>query len=189
MAIVAWRSAAPTVRWRLFLHALDLVLFSAFVYLTEGPASPFFLYFIFSLFCATLRFSWRGILATGIAATAIYGAMAIVASLRDPSFDVGRVLIRETYLGVIAAFLVYFGATTSHSRTSPAGSCWRRSSSISSCSRSVTRRARKSGCGSRVSCTTASSSPSAASDCACRRWRRSSRKIRSRPSGSPRCSA
>lgn len=109
-ALVAWRSPVPRARWRLFSHALDLVLFSVFVYLTEGPASPFFLYFIFSLFCATLRFSARGILATGVAAMGVYGAMALVASLGDPEFEVSRVLIREAYLGVIAALLVYLGA-------------------------------------------------------------------------------
>lgn len=108
LAVLAWRATIPPERrWRLFLHALDLVLFSVFVYLTEGPASPFFLYFIFSMFCATLRFSWRGILATGIAAMSIYGAMAAVASLED--FEMSRVLIRETYLAVIAALLVYLG--------------------------------------------------------------------------------
>ena len=106
---VAWRSPVLRARWRLFSHALDLVLFSVFVYLTEGPASPFFLYFVFSLFCATLRFSARGILATGVAAMGIYGVMAAVASFGDPAFEIGRVLIREAYLGVIAALLVYLG--------------------------------------------------------------------------------
>lgn len=110
LAIVAWRSTTlMPARGRLFLHALDLVLFSVFVFLTEGPASPFFLYFIFSLFCATLRFSWRGILATGLAEMTIYGTVAIFAYLRDPSFETSRVLVREAYLAVIAALLVYLG--------------------------------------------------------------------------------
>jgi signal transduction histidine kinase len=107
---VAWRSPVPRARTRLISHALDLVLFSVFVYLTEGPASPFFLYFIFSLFCATLRFSARGILATGVVAMGIYGVMAAAASFQDPAFEIGRVLIRQAYLGVIAALLVYLGA-------------------------------------------------------------------------------
>ena len=47
-AAVAWRSDVPSARWRLVSHALDLLLFTVFVYLTEGPASPFFLYFVFS---------------------------------------------------------------------------------------------------------------------------------------------
>lgn len=110
IAIIAWRSPVPPARWRLLSHALDLVLFTIFVYLTEGPASPFFLYFVFSLFCATLRFSARGILATGLTAMGIYGGMAFIAAGGDPHFEISRVLIRETYLGVIAALLVYLGA-------------------------------------------------------------------------------
>ena len=109
MALVAWRAAVPSSRWRLISHSIDLVLFSLFVYLTEGPASPFFLYFVFSLFCATLRFSWRGILATAVAAIAIYGGMAVLASYRDPDFAASRPVIRVAYLAVIAALLVYLG--------------------------------------------------------------------------------
>lgn len=114
---VAWRSPVPSARWRLVSHALDLVLFSVFVYLTEGPASPFFLYFVFSLFCATLRFSWRGILGTGVAAMAIYGAMAVLASYGDPGFDASRAVIRVAYLSVIAALLVYLGIYQQQLRT------------------------------------------------------------------------
>lgn len=103
--VYAWRSSVPSRRWRLLSHAADLVLFSVFISLTEGPASPFFLYFVFSLFCATLRFSWRGILATGAAAAVIYGGLAFL----TPHAEASRVLIREVYLAVIAALLVYLG--------------------------------------------------------------------------------
>jgi signal transduction histidine kinase len=116
-AAVAWRSPVPSAQWRLASHALDLLLFSIFVYLTEGPASPFFLYFVFSLFCATLRFSWRGILATGIAAMFVYGAMAVVASYTDPQFEASRAVTRVAYLGVIAALLVYLGVYQQQLRT------------------------------------------------------------------------
>jgi signal transduction histidine kinase len=116
-AAAAWRSAVPSARWRLVSHALDLLLFTVFVYLTEGPASPFFLYFVFSLFCATLRFSWRGILATGIAAMAIYGVMAVLASYTDPQFEATRAGIRIAYLGVLAALLVYLGLYQQQLRT------------------------------------------------------------------------
>ena len=108
VAVMTWRSALPSKRSRLFSHALDLILFSVFVFLTEGPASPFFLYFVFSLFCATLRFSWRGILATAAAAIGIYAAMAAITQ-GTSAFEPSRFLIREVYLGVIAALLVYLG--------------------------------------------------------------------------------
>jgi hypothetical protein len=116
-AVIAWRSRVPSTRWRLLSHGLDLVLFTIFVYLTEGPASPFFLYFVFALFCATVRFSWRGILATGLAAIAIYTTMAIFAWYSDPAFEISRVVIRVTYLGVLAALLVYLGIYQQQLRT------------------------------------------------------------------------
>ncbi|HXG59331.1 MAG TPA: histidine kinase [Thermoanaerobaculia bacterium] len=108
---VTWTTPVPSRQWRLVSHVTDLGLFTFFIYLTEGPASPFFLYFTFSLFCATLRFTWRGIVLTGVSAMAIYGAMAILASVADPNFhDTSRVLIREVYLMVIAALLAHLGA-------------------------------------------------------------------------------
>ncbi|HVS31082.1 MAG TPA: sensor histidine kinase [Thermoanaerobaculia bacterium] len=108
IAVMTWRSTLASRRWRLVSHILDLVLFSIFVFLTEGPASPFFLYFVFSLFCATLRFSWRGILATAVAAIAVYTAMAAVTQ-GTAAFAPSRFLMREVYLGVTAALLVYLG--------------------------------------------------------------------------------
>lgn len=120
MAGVAWRLAVPSRTWTLASHAADLVLFSVFISLTEGPASPFFLYFVFSLFCATLRFPWRGILATGLAAMAVYGVLAVI-SQDDPQFDPSRVLIRESYLAVIAALLVYLGVYQQRLRLELAG--------------------------------------------------------------------
>jgi signal transduction histidine kinase len=116
-AAVAWRSAVPSASWRRMSHVLDLLLFTVFVYLTEGPASPFFLYFVFSLFCATLRFSWRGILATGFAAMAIYAVMAVLSSYTDPQFEASRAMIRVAYLGVITALLVYLGVYQQQLRT------------------------------------------------------------------------
>lgn len=108
-AVFAMRSAVPSARMRLLSHVSDLVIFSIFVYLTEGPASPFFLYFVFSLFCATLRFSWRGVLATGLTALAIYSLMALMASVGDSEGLASRVLIRLAYLAVTAALLIYLG--------------------------------------------------------------------------------
>ena len=42
----------------LVTHISDVVVFSVFQYLTLGPSSPFFVYFIFSLFCGAIR--WGG---------------------------------------------------------------------------------------------------------------------------------
>ena len=103
------RSRTQSRRAQIVFHAVDLILFSIFVYLSEGPSSPFFLYFVFSLFCATLRFSWRGILLTGLTAMISYGTLALVVARHDPDFEASRIVVREAYLGVIAALLLYLG--------------------------------------------------------------------------------
>lgn len=43
--LLTWRSSAQSAISRLASHGIDLVLFSVFVYLSEGPSSPFFLSF------------------------------------------------------------------------------------------------------------------------------------------------
>src|SRR2546426_5008927 len=62
LALLAWHSDVLLVRLRLFTHVVDLTLFSLFMYFTEAPSSPFFVYFVFSLVGATLRWQWHGVL-------------------------------------------------------------------------------------------------------------------------------
>ena len=65
LATVTWnRSAAG--RLPLVTHVVDIVLFTAFQFISLGPSSPFFVYFIFSLFCGALRWQWRGTLGTAL---------------------------------------------------------------------------------------------------------------------------
>src|SRR5437773_403162 len=53
-------------------HVVDILLFSVFQYLTLGPSSPFFIYFIFSMFCGAIRWGWQGALVTSGIVTAAY---------------------------------------------------------------------------------------------------------------------
>lgn len=108
-ALVSMRRPLLSNRARVISHVFDLVLFSAFIVLTEGPVSPFFLYFVFSVFCATLRFDRRGLIATAVAALAIYIAIGAWGSLvvGAPEFDYDRFVIRCAYLTVLAALLFY----------------------------------------------------------------------------------
>src|SRR5438093_10074441 len=64
LALVAWFAYARVLRFGLLTHALDLALFSLFVYLSEVPASPFLLYFSLPLWlgtwlCPALWDIWR----------------------------------------------------------------------------------------------------------------------------------
>ena len=58
LAAVMWRR--PSTGWLpVATHVADILAFSVFQYLTLGPSSPFFTYFIFSLFCGAVRWGWR----------------------------------------------------------------------------------------------------------------------------------
>lgn len=81
----------------LITHAIDIVLFAVFQYLTTGPSSPFFVYFIFSLFCGAMRWGWRGTLATaGVVMAAFLGtAMSMNLMIGAVDFEVNRFIIRD----------------------------------------------------------------------------------------------
>jgi signal transduction histidine kinase len=122
VAFLVWRSDTPLGRWGASMHVLDVVVFSLIMYFTENPTSPFFLYFVFLLLVATLRWQWRGTLWTAVAALAIYIGMGVYGAevLRDPSFEFTRFIIRSLYLGAVAILVGYLGAGEQrvHSETS-----------------------------------------------------------------------
>src|SRR5437867_2249729 len=71
---VAYSVAVLPFAWRrhtarhfgLITHLIDIVVFSLLQFVTLGPSSPFFVYFVFSVCCGALRWDWRGTLATAI---------------------------------------------------------------------------------------------------------------------------
>jgi signal transduction histidine kinase len=92
-------------------HVIDIAFFSVLQYLTLGPSSPFFTYFIFSLFCGAVRWGWQGVLATAPAVLVAFISMAISISLTfgADEFELNRFIIRAGYLVVVAGLLVYLG--------------------------------------------------------------------------------
>ncbi len=110
LAAVMWQR--PSTGWLpIASHIVDLVVFSVFQYLTLGPSSPFFNYFIFSLFCAAVRWGWRGTLATSIAVGCAFVSIATAMKMTlDPAdFDLNRFIIRSGNLVVFSVLLVYLG--------------------------------------------------------------------------------
>lgn len=112
IALVVWGSYRPLVRLRLITHVFDGGIFVLFVYFTEGATSPFFVYFVFSVLCATLRWQWRGTLWTAVVLLAAYLGTGVYAReiLRDPQIELGRFITRAVYLSVVAILLGYLGA-------------------------------------------------------------------------------
>jgi len=110
LAGIMWRR--PSTGWLpITTHVADIAAFSVFQYLTLGPSSPFFTYFIFSLFCGAVRWGWRGALATAPAVVIAFVVIATSMSLTlgPTEFELNRFVIRVGYLVVVATLLVYLG--------------------------------------------------------------------------------
>lgn len=112
IAAMVWNSPLAMLRLSLVTHVVDIAVFALFVLLTEGPpTSPFYVYFVFSILCATLRWGWRGTLWTTLVALAVFIGFALSsggAVLDDEKLN--RFIIRSVYLTVIAVMLGYLGA-------------------------------------------------------------------------------
>ena len=110
LALYIWRRGLAGW-WPIITHAIDIVAFSIFQYLTLGSSSPLFIYFVFVLFGATIRWGWRGTLATTPPLLAAYLVMGASMSVAAPSesFEMNRFLIRVGQLFMVAGLLVYLG--------------------------------------------------------------------------------
>ena len=109
---LVWLPITVPGPWPLGTHVLDLAMFTLLIFFTEGPTSPFFVYFIFSIMCATLRWGWAGTFWTATIAISIFLALGLYATrvLQDPAFELHRFTIRAVYLTVVAALVGYMGA-------------------------------------------------------------------------------
>jgi signal transduction histidine kinase len=103
----------------LVTHGVDIAAFSTFQYLTSGASSPFFVYFIFAMFCGAIRWGWRGTLGTG--ATVMLSYLALAMWFGPPAagsgLEMNRLAIRLAYLVVATGMLVYLGLYEARLRT------------------------------------------------------------------------
>ena len=112
VAAVVWLAHVPLARLGLASHVLDVSLFCLLTYLTEGPTSPFFTYFMFSIVGATLRWHLRGALWTAAVALIAFNGIGVYGGevMNDPAFEENRFIVRSVYLAVMAGLLGYLGA-------------------------------------------------------------------------------
>jgi signal transduction histidine kinase len=107
LGFLVWTLFGPAglaMRVMIGSHVLDLIVFGAINYLSAGDSSPFFVYFVFSIVCAMLRFGRRGTLITAIGALMVF----VVSSIpRLEEGELNRFIIRAAYLIVVASLLVY----------------------------------------------------------------------------------
>ena len=111
LALISWNRASVG-RWPLVTHLGDIAVCALFQFLSLGPSSsPFFTYFVFSLFCGALRWGWRGTLRTAGLVLTLFLIMGVsMRSTVGPEvLDLYRFVSRAFYLAVVAGLLMFLG--------------------------------------------------------------------------------
>ena len=93
-------------------HAIDIGTLGVLMHLTEGPTSPFFVMFTFAVLHASLRWDWRGTIATGVLLLLVFLYITLFnwAASDGQDFDLNRLLVRVANLAVLTVLLAYFSA-------------------------------------------------------------------------------
>ncbi len=106
IAGLTWSRGLTAPGVPLATHLIDLTVFTLFTYLTDGPASPFFVYFNFATISGAIRWQARGALLTGAAVLAAYVGTLLVGAAEFPT---GRFIARCAHLVLVAGLLAYLG--------------------------------------------------------------------------------
>ena len=100
-------------RTSLVIHAIDILFPSIISLFTEGPNSPFFLFFGFVLLAAAYRWGMNKTLLTGAACIAVLLAEAaalrssLIANLFEGQYDLNSLIMRAAYLAIFAFLIGY----------------------------------------------------------------------------------
>lgn len=90
-------------------HAVDIVLFMALVFLTQGYTSPYFIFFVFLLLAAAIRWGWRETALTAILVTLLYLVTGMLAARSHEQFELYRFVVRTSQLVIVSLILIWFG--------------------------------------------------------------------------------
>src|SRR3954466_1524650 len=72
IAAATWRNWWLDARLAVIMHAVDMAVFTAIVFSTNGSPRPFFLFFVLPLLSAAIRWSWRETTLTATALIVLY---------------------------------------------------------------------------------------------------------------------
>ena len=124
IAALTWTRVVTTRGVPLLTHFIDLVVFTAFMQVADGPTSPFFVYFVFAVISGAIRWQARGALLTGAAALAAYAAITLgtrMVVVDADEFRGGQFLARCSHMAIVTLMLAYLGAYQQRLRSEIAG--------------------------------------------------------------------
>ena len=115
----AWAIALLAIGWgdwwrdfRLALpaHLIDLAAFGAVVALSRGHLSPFYVFALFLMLSAQMRWSWRGAARTSVAIFILFAAAGVISTRAGaPPLQPQELLVSFAYLILLSVLVVWFG--------------------------------------------------------------------------------
>lgn len=108
VAAATWRHWWLDARLAGPAHAVDMAVFTAFVFSTNGTTSPFFLFFVLPLLSAAIRWNWRETALTASALVLLYLTAGLVVAGSE-SFELERFVVRSGHLVILSLLLIWFG--------------------------------------------------------------------------------
>ncbi len=110
--LATWNSWWNESRLSAATHAVDLIVFTVLIFLTEGYVSPFFTFFVFLVLAASIRWSWREALLTATLVVALFLAATLVAASSAVGLggiEIQRFVARAGNLLVLSLMIIWFG--------------------------------------------------------------------------------
>jgi signal transduction histidine kinase len=117
MAILTWRNWWLDARIAIPAHFLDMGVFTAIVFSTNGYTSPFFLFFLLPLLSAAIRWGWRETALTAAALVLFYLTAGLLVSGSE-AFELQRFIVRSGHLLILSSLLIWFGVHQQFTRLS-----------------------------------------------------------------------
>jgi len=115
IAAATWRNWWLDARLAIVTHGLDMAVFTAIVFSTNGSTSPFFLFFVLPLLSAAIRWSWRETALTAAALVLLYFTAGLLVA-GTQSFELERFIVRSGHLMILSLLLIWFGINQSSIR-------------------------------------------------------------------------
>ena len=126
LAVLAYVHRAPrlgTAHGRT-LHGLDILWTAALTFVSEGPVSPFFLFFLFVVLAAAYRWGFVGTIATTCITVGVFLAQTAIAAaapwgqtwFTSIQFELNETILRVTYLLLTGFLLAYLAEQEKQSR-------------------------------------------------------------------------
>jgi len=120
MAAATWRNWWFDARAAGPAHGVDMAFFAVIVFLTDAYASPYFVFFMFLLLAAAIRWGWRETTLTAILVVLLYLICGLLeAETGRGRFELYRFVIRTADLVILSLILIWFGINRWGARPGP----------------------------------------------------------------------